>query len=88
MVNDGGPPRAAIGCIMVPLGAISMAMVGVLISKIVAWATKSTCSIPDIPTCDWYVYAGWGALFGAVTLPLLVTWRMRRPAAPENSKRG
>ena len=83
----GGRPRGAIGCLMVPLGAISMAMVGVLVSKIVAWATKApTC--PGIPTCDWHVYAGWGALFGAVTLPTLVLWRLRRVAAPDNSTRG
>ena len=88
MANDGGPPRAAIGCLMVPLGALSMAMVGVLVSKLVAWATRAKCNVADIPTCDWYVYAGWGALFGAVTLPVLVTWRLRRTAAPENSKRG
>ena len=88
MANNGGPPRAAIGCLMVPLGALSMAMVGVLLSKLVATATHATCNIPDIPTCDWNVYAGWGALFGAVTLPLLVTWRLRRSAPRENSKRG
>ena len=87
MTTNDGPPRAFIGCLMVPLGALSMAMVGVLISKLVAWATKAP-SCTDIPTCDWYIYAGWGALFGAVTLPLLVTWRLRRGAPPENSKRG
>ena len=81
-----GPPRAAIGCLMVPLGAVSMAMVGVLLSKIVAWATKATCNIQDIPTCDWNVYAGWGALIGAITLPSLVLWRLRRTAPTENSK--
>jgi hypothetical protein len=88
MSTNDGPPRAAIGCLMVPLGALSMAMVGVLISKLVAWATKAKCAVADIPTCDWYIYAGWGALFGAVTLPLLVTRRLGRAAPPENSKRG
>ena len=81
------PPTAAIGCLMVPLGAFSMAMVGVLLSKLVAWATKAP-SCPDIPSCDWHIYAAWGALFGAVTLPLLVVRRLRQAPPPDNSKRG
>ncbi len=85
--NPDTPRNAAIGCFMLPLGAASGAMTAVLLSKIVAFFTKAP-SCPDIPTCDWHVYAGWGALFGAVTLPLLVTWRLRRPAPTENSKRG
>jgi len=82
-----GPPKLAIGCLMVPLGAFSMAMVGVLVSKIVAWATKAP-RCQDIPACDWYVYAGWGALFGAVTLPFLVVRRLRQAPSPDNSHRG
>lgn len=79
------PPAAAIGCLMVPLGAASMAMVGVLVSVIVQWATRAP-RCQDVPTCDWHVYAGWGALFGAVTLPSLVVWRLRSGAAPTNPK--
>ena len=65
---QGKPPTAILGCLMVPVGAVSGAMIAVLLSKLVATATHATCNIPDIPTCDWNVYAGWGALFGAVTL--------------------
>ena len=71
--------NVAIGCFMVPLGAASGGMTGVLVSKIVAWATKApSCS--GIPSCDWYVYAGWGALLGALTLPALVSWRLLQSA--------
>jgi hypothetical protein len=73
--------NVAIGCFMVPLGAASGAMTGVLLSKLVALATKAP-SCQDIPTCDWYVYAGWGALIGALSLPLLVSWRLWQGAAP------
>lgn len=71
----------AIGCFMTPLGAMSGAMVGVLVSKLVAWTTGAQCNIPDIPTCDWNVYAGWGALAG-LTLPVLVLRRLFQSAPP------
>jgi hypothetical protein len=67
--------NVAIGCFMVPLGAASGGMTGVLVSKLVAWVTKApSCS--GIPSCDWYIYAGWGALLGALSLPALVSWRL------------
>lgn len=70
----------AIGCFMTPLGAMSGAMVGVLVSKIVAWLTKApVCE--GIPTCNWYVYAGWGALVG-LSLPVLVLRRLFQSAPP------
>ena len=68
--------NAAIGCFMLPLGAFSGAMTAVLVSKIVAWATKASCNVPDIPTCDWHIYAGIGGLLGALSLPTLVLWRL------------
>ena len=72
----------SIGCFMTPLGAMSGAMVGVLVSKIVAWLTNAP-ACEGIPTCNWYVYAGWGALAG-LTLPVLVLRRLFQsaPAAP------
>ncbi len=76
--------NVAIGCLTLPLGFFSGAMVGVLVSKLVAWVTKAP-SCPDIPSCDWYVYAGWGGLLGALSLPTLVLRRLYggpRPDAP------
>jgi urea transporter len=69
-----------IGCFMTPLGLLSGAMVGVLVSKIVAWLTNAPMC-PEIPTCNWYVYAGWGALVG-LTLPVLVLRRLFQSAPP------
>ena len=71
----------AVGCFVTPLGALSGAMVGVLVSKIVAWLTGARCDVPDIPTCDWHVYAGWGALAG-LTLPALVLRRLFQGPRP------
>ena len=69
-----------IGCFMTPLGMMSGAMVGVLVSKVVAWLTRAP-ACEGIPTCNWYVYAGWGALVG-LTLPALVLHRLFRSAPP------
>ena len=73
--NPDAPRNAAIGCLMLPMGAGSGAMVGVMLSKVAQYVTRGpTCD--GIPTCDWHVYAGWGALAGALSLPALVIRRL------------
>jgi hypothetical protein len=59
-------------------------MVAVLVGKIVE-AAKRSPACADLPICNWYVYAGVGAVLGAVSLPVLVLWRLRRPKAPPKS---
>ena len=66
-----------IGCFMTFVGFFSMAMVGVLVSVIVAKATGAP-ACTGIPACNWYIYAGFGGLFGALTLPVLVLRRLRQ----------
>jgi hypothetical protein len=85
--DPGGPPKAVIGCLMVPVGAVSGAMIAVLVSKMVAAILKAP-SCPDIPTCDWYVYAGVGAVLGALSLPALVLRRLLHRAPSDNNQRG
>ena len=71
---------------MLPLGFFSGAMTGVLVSKIVAWATKApVCA--DIPSCDWYIYAGVGGLLGALSLPVLVLRRLFTSPRPTDTNR-
>jgi hypothetical protein len=83
--NPDTSRNAAIGCFMVPLGAASGSMIGVLVSKIVAWVTKAP-GCANIPTCDWYVYAGWGMLLGGLTLPVLVLTRLLSSAGPSDER--
>jgi hypothetical protein len=71
-----------IGCFMTWIGFFSGAMVGVLISKGVAFFMKAP-KCDGIPTCDWGYYMLIGGAIGAVSLPLLVLSAMRRPKAPE-----
>lgn len=79
-----GPSRirvVAIGCFMAWIGALSGAMVGVLVSKGAAMFLRApVCD--GIPTCDWYIYAAVGAGIGFLTLPWLVVSALRRPPAP------
>ena len=74
----------AIGCFMAWAGALSGAMVAVLISKLVAFFVKAP-RCDGIPTCDWYVYAAVGAGIGFLTLPWLVVSALRRPPAPPDA---
>ena len=77
--------QVAIGCFMVWIGAFSGGMVGVLVSKGVAFFTKAP-QCDGIPTCDWYIYAGVGAAIGALSLPWLVVSALRRAPAPAAPK--
>jgi len=71
-----------IGCFMAFIGFFSGGMVGVLISKGVAFARKAP-ACDGIPTCDWYIYMLIGGALGALTLPWLVVSALRSmPAAP------
>lgn len=67
------------------LGFFSMAMVGVLAAVVVAFFTKAP-SCPDIPACNWYIYAEVGGLLGAITLPILVLRRLNRPSGTAGAK--
>lgn len=66
-----------VGCFMTFIGFFSMAMVGVLVSVIVARTTGAPMCT-GIPACNWYIYAGFGGLFGALSLPFLVLRRLRQ----------
>ncbi|MFI5310025.1 MAG: hypothetical protein ACHQQ3_02230 [Gemmatimonadales bacterium] len=79
--------RVAIGCFTAWLGFCSGAMVAALLSKMMAFVTRaSVCS--GIPSCNWYIYALVGGGIGAVSLPLLVLWRLGQPAKGTNPDRG
>ena len=98
MAESGESPRPAreshtarnvgVGCFATFAGLWSGAMVGVLVAKYVGAARE--CVPPEgLPACEWWVFAGWGAVIGALTLPALVLWRLRRGGAPtDTSARG
>ena len=90
--GDAGSRRArnlGVGCFTAFMGFWSGGMFAVLLSKIVAAATRAP-SCTGIPSCDWAAYFFAGALIGALTLPTLVLLRLRRGDGPpsDHSTRG
>jgi hypothetical protein len=77
---------AGLGCFSFFVGGASMAMVGALLSLAVQRITRGP-ACQDIPACDWYIYAMWGAVIGAVTLPILVLNRVRQSAKDRDAAR-
>lgn len=79
--------RVAIGCFTAWLGFVSGAMVAALLSKFAQFLTRSPeCS--ELPSCNWYIWAGIGGLIGAATLPLFVLWTLGKPRKPGKRDEG
>jgi len=70
-------PFAALGCLMTVAGFFSGAMIAVLVAKVVGDLAHCVPVDPELPACNWHRFAGVGGLLGAVSLPLLVYWRLR-----------
>jgi hypothetical protein len=84
-LRPSGLRVAAIGCFMAVIGFFSGGMIGVLLSKIVAFFTKAP-ACDGIPTCNWYIYMGVGGVIGALSLPWLVVGALRSaPPAPASN---
>jgi hypothetical protein len=93
MTEDRVGRNIGVGCFTIFIGVFSGGMIAVLIGTIVAFLTRAPkCS--GVPLCNWYVFAGYGALIGAISLPVLALWRLRRAdarsdqAAGDTSNRG
>ena len=79
--------KVAIGCFTAWLGLASGAMVAALLSKLAALVTRSPdCS--GLPSCNWYIWAGFGGIIGAVSLPVMVLWVLGKPAKGDKTDRG
>jgi hypothetical protein len=69
--------NVGVGCVTAMAGFFSGGMIAVLVGKFVGSAQG--CQPPEgLPACNWWVYAGIGALIGAVTLPVLALRRLNR----------
>jgi len=66
-----------VGCFTFFIGATSGAMTGVFAGK--AFGFFSRCEPQQgLPACDWWWFAFAGGVLGAVSLPILALWRLRR----------
>ena len=69
--------RIGVGCVTAMAGLFSGGMIGVMIAKIVG-SIRGCNPGPELPACDWHVYAGIGMLIGVLTLPVLALRRLRQ----------
>ena len=66
-----------VGCVTTVAGFFSGGMIAVMIGKLVG--SVQGCKPPEgLPACNWWVYAGIGAVVGALTLPVLALRRLNR----------
>ena len=66
-----------VGCITGFAGFFSGGMIAVMVGKFVG--SVQGCKPPEgLPACNWWVYAGVGAVLGALTLPVLALRRLNR----------
>jgi hypothetical protein len=71
-----------VGCVTTVAGFFSGGMIGVLVAKFVG--SMQGCRPPEgLPACNWWVYAGIGAVVGALTLPVLALTRLSRARPSE-----
>jgi hypothetical protein len=66
-----------VGCVTAVAGLFSGGMIGVFVAKVVG-SFRGCKPAPELPACDWHVYAGIGMLIGVLTLPVLALTRLRR----------
>jgi MFS family permease len=71
-----------VGCVTAVAGLFSGGMIAVFVGKVVG--SVEGCKPPEgLPACNWWVYAGIGALIGVVTLPILAVRRLNQPRLRE-----
>ncbi|MBL0940194.1 MAG: hypothetical protein IBJ03_14970 [Gemmatimonadaceae bacterium] len=90
MAEDRVGRNIGVGCFTFFIGAVSGSMTGVGIGKLMGFFNRCTPE-PGLPACEWWVFAGYGAAIGAVTLPIVALWRMRladRAADAASNDRG
>jgi MFS family permease len=68
---------AGVGCVTAIAGLFSGGMIGVFVAKVVG-SFRGCKPEPELPACDWHVYAAVGMLIGVLTLPALAITRLRR----------
>ncbi len=77
MAEDRVGRNIGVGCFTVFIGGASGAMIGVGLGKLTGFFIRCT-PLPGLPACEWWVFAGYGAVIGAISLPVLALWRLRR----------
>jgi len=72
-----GPPRLAIGCLLLPGSFFGGGMIGVGLAQIVDTVTGCKAGT-DLPSCNTFTFFLGGGIVGAIVMMVLVQWRIRR----------
>lgn len=94
-MDEGGAARPSpapryigLGCFMSFAGFFSGGMIGVLVGKLVGMARRCVPE-PGLPVCDWHLFFLVGGVLSAISLPVVVLWRLRQSvSSAEHSDRG
>ena len=69
--------NVGVGCVTTVAGFFGGGMIAVFIGKVVG--SVQGCKPPEgLPACNWWVYAGIGAVLGALILPAVVLIRLNQ----------
>jgi hypothetical protein len=69
--------NVGVGCVTMFAGFFSGGMIAVMLAKLVG-SVQGCKPAEGLPACNWWVYAGVGAVVGALTLPVLALKRLNR----------
>jgi hypothetical protein len=87
--EDARPHYLGVGCFSVFAGLAGGGMIAVLIAKVVGVATRCPSEAETGAPCNWFTYAVFGAIAGAIILPTLTISLLRRARRRmQNSERG
>jgi hypothetical protein len=78
--------NVGVGCVTAVVGFFSGGMIAVFVGKFVG-SMQGCQPAEGLPACNWWVYAGVGALIGVISLPFIALRRVNRPVVSNNSKR-
>jgi hypothetical protein len=69
--------NVGVGCVTTSAGFFSGGMIGVMVGKFVG-SIQGCQPAEGLPACNWWVYAGIGAVLGALTLPAVALIRLNQ----------
>jgi hypothetical protein len=69
--------NVGVGCLTTVAGFFGGGMIAVFIGKVVG-SVQGCKPAEGLPACNWWVYAGIGAVLGALTLPAVVLIRLNQ----------
>jgi hypothetical protein len=77
-----------VGCFSVFAGFAGGGMIAVLVAKMVGFFGRCPAEAETGAPCNWFTFAVFGAVIGAVVVPAISIWFFRRGRVRANNDRG